>query len=213
MTNNKTFSPKAADISHDWWVVDAADMPLGRLASEVAQIIRGKHKPTFAPHVDGGDFVIVVNADKVQVTSDKSREKIYYRHSGFPGGLKAESFEALRNRRPEAIIERAVGACCPRTSSARRWARRSRPTPVPTTLMRPSSPRSWSSISERWKANDEAPHAGDRSPQGIGCPGPSSRRRRSDDPQRSSSRAVLPDHGHTPSGARAAADHPDPGPL
>ena len=114
MTNNKTFSPKAADISHDWWVVDGADMPLGRLASEVAQIIRGKHKPTFAPHVDGGDFVIVVNADKVQVTSDKSREKIYYRHSGFPGGLKAESFEALRNRRPEAIIERAVRGMLPK---------------------------------------------------------------------------------------------------
>ena len=124
MTNNKTFSPKASDLNHAWWVVDAADMPLGRLASEVAKIIRGKHKPTFAPHVDGGDFVIVVNADKIQVSSDKSREKIYYRHSGYPGGLKAESFEALRNRRPEAIIERAVRGMLPKNKLGRKMGKK-----------------------------------------------------------------------------------------
>jgi large subunit ribosomal protein L13 len=106
--NNKTFSPKAADLTHAWWVVDATDLPLGRLASEVARLIRGKHKPTFAPHVDGGDHVIVVNATKVAITSDKSQKKIYYRHSGFPGGLKEETFEALLARRPEQVIERAV---------------------------------------------------------------------------------------------------------
>jgi large subunit ribosomal protein L13 len=124
MTNNKTFSPKKADISHEWWVVDAADMPLGRVASEVAQLIRGKHKPTFAPHVDGGDFVIVVNASKVAVTSDKSQEKIYFRHSGHPGGLKAESFGTLLDRRPEQVIERAVKGMLPKSKLGRKLGRK-----------------------------------------------------------------------------------------
>ncbi len=124
MTNNKTFSPKRADISHAWWVVDAADLPLGRVASEVAKLIRGKHKPTFAPHVDGGDFVIVVNADKVAVTSGKSQEKIYYRHSGYPGGLKAESFEHLLARRPEQVVERAVKGMLPKNKLGRKMARK-----------------------------------------------------------------------------------------
>lgn len=124
MTNNKTYSPKRDDLTRDWWVVDATDLPLGRLASEVAKIIRGKHKPTFAPHMDGGDFVIVVNADRIAVTSGKSQDKIYYRHSGFPGGLKAESFEALRNRRPEAIVERAVKGMLPKNKLGRKMARK-----------------------------------------------------------------------------------------
>jgi large subunit ribosomal protein L13 len=124
MTNNRTFSPKTADVTRQWWVVDAADMPLGRLASEIAKIIRGKHKPTFAPHVDGGDFVIVVNAARVAVTSGKSQEKIYYRHSGFPGGLKAESFESLRSRRPEVIIERAVKGMLPKNKLGRHMGRK-----------------------------------------------------------------------------------------
>ncbi|HEX5695945.1 MAG TPA: 50S ribosomal protein L13, partial [Acidimicrobiia bacterium] len=106
MIINKTYSPKPGDIQRSWFVVDASDLPLGRLASEVATLLRGKHKPTYAPHVDGGDFIIVVNAEKVAVTSDKSQSKIYYRHSGYPGGIKAETFERLRERRPEAIIER-----------------------------------------------------------------------------------------------------------
>ncbi|MDH4117094.1 MAG: 50S ribosomal protein L13 [Acidimicrobiia bacterium] len=124
MTNNKTYSPKSDDLSRDWWVVDATDLPLGRLASEVAQVIRGKHKATFSPHVDGGDFVIVVNADKVAVTSGKSQQKIYYRHSGYPGGLKAESFEALRNRRPEAIVERAVRGMLPKNKLGRKMGKK-----------------------------------------------------------------------------------------
>ncbi len=118
--NNKTFSPKAADLTHEWWVVDATDLPLGRLASEVARLIRGKHKPTFAPHVDGGDHVIVVNATKVAITSDKSQKKIYYRHSGFPGGLKEETFEALLARRPEQVIERAVKGMLPKNRLGRK---------------------------------------------------------------------------------------------
>ncbi len=124
MTMNKTYSPKPGDINRVWHVVDATDLPLGRLASEVATILRGKHKPTYAPHVDGGDFVIVVNAEKVAVTSNKSQTKIYYRHSGFPGGIKAETFENLRERRPEAIIERAVTGMLPKNKLGRQMARK-----------------------------------------------------------------------------------------
>ncbi len=124
MPMNKTYSPKPDDIERAWHVVDATDLPLGRLASEVAQILRGKHKPTYAPHMDGGDFVIVVNAEKVAVTSDKSQTKIYYRHSGYPGGIKAETFESLRERRPEAIIERAVRGMLPKTRLGRQMLRK-----------------------------------------------------------------------------------------
>lgn len=120
--NNKTFSPKASDLTREWWVVDATDLPLGRLASEVAQLIRGKHKPTFAPHVDGGDHVIVVNADKVAITSGKSQEKIYYRHSGYPGGIKEESFASLLARRPEQVVERAVKGMLPKNRLGRKMA-------------------------------------------------------------------------------------------
>lgn len=122
--NNKTFSPKSSDITREWWVVDATDLPLGRLASEVAQLIRGKHKPTFAPHIDGGDHVIVVNAAKVAITSGKSQEKIYYRHSGFPGGLKEETFEALLARRPTQVVERAVKGMLPKNKLGRKMARK-----------------------------------------------------------------------------------------
>jgi large subunit ribosomal protein L13 len=120
MTHNKTYAPKASDLTHDWWVVDADGLPLGRLASEVAKVIRGKHKPTFAPHLDGGDFVVIVNAAKVAVTSDKSQAKIYYRHSGYPGGIKSETFDSLRARRPEAILERAVKGMLPKTRLGRK---------------------------------------------------------------------------------------------
>jgi large subunit ribosomal protein L13 len=124
MIINKTYSPKPGDIQRSWFVVDASDLPLGRLASEVATLLRGKHKPTYAPHVDGGDFIIVVNAEKVAVTSDKSQSKIYYRHSGYPGGIKAETFERLRERRPEAIIERAVNGMLPKNKLGRQMGRK-----------------------------------------------------------------------------------------
>lgn len=120
MYSNKTFSPRPSDVERSWHLVDATDLPLGRLASEIAQLLRGKHKPVYAPHVDVGDFVVVVNAEKVAVTSDKSRTKIYYRHSGYPGGIKAETFEALRERRPEAVIERAVRGMLPKNRLGRR---------------------------------------------------------------------------------------------
>lgn len=124
MRRNATYSPRPDDISRRWFVVDAAGVPLGRLASRIAQILRGKHKPSYAPHMDGGDYVIVVNAEQVAVTSRKSRDKIYYRHSGYPGGLKEESFESLIERRPQAVIERAVRGMLPKNRLGRRMIRR-----------------------------------------------------------------------------------------
>ena len=124
MTTNKTYSPKPSEIERTWWEVDARDLPLGRLASEVAQVLRGKHKPIYAPHMDTGDHVIVLNAAHVAVTSDKAQEKIYYRHSGFPGGIKAETFEALLARRPEAVVERAVRGMLPKNKLGRQMARK-----------------------------------------------------------------------------------------
>ena len=115
----KTYSPKPADLSHDWLVVDAADVPLGRLASNVAQLLRGKHKPTFAPHVDGGDYVIVINAEKVAVTGRKEDEKIYYRHSGYPGGLRASSLRQLREKYPDRVIKNAVRGMLPKNRLGR----------------------------------------------------------------------------------------------
>lgn len=107
-------TPEAAGESRAWWVVDATDKPLGRLASEVAAILRGKHKPTFTPHVDCGDFVIVVNASKVKLTGNKLDKKFYYRHSGIPGGFKAESYRHLLDRKPEFPIEKAVKGMLPK---------------------------------------------------------------------------------------------------
>ncbi|HKX76565.1 MAG TPA: 50S ribosomal protein L13 [Acidimicrobiia bacterium] len=124
MKSNRTYSPRAADVSRAWWLIDATGLPLGRVATEVATLLRGKHKPIFAPHVDTGDFVIVVNAAAVEVTSKKSQEKIYYRYSGYPGGLKAESFEHLRARRPEAVIERAVRGMLPKNKLGRHLIRK-----------------------------------------------------------------------------------------
>ena len=115
----KTYSPKLDEVPRVWHVVDAEGLPLGRLASEIAQVLRGKHKPQYAPHIDVGDYVVVVNADKVAVTSSKSERKIYYRHSGFPGGLKEESFASLIERRPEAVIERAVKGMLPKNRLGR----------------------------------------------------------------------------------------------
>lgn len=120
----RTFSPKPADITRSWYVIDADSAPLGRLSSEIAQILRGKGKPTYAPHVDGGDFVIVVNAEKVYVSGNKETDKIYYRHSGYPGGLRAESFEKIRATRPERLIESAVRGMLPKNRLGRQIFRK-----------------------------------------------------------------------------------------
>ena len=126
MKQQKTYTPRPGDIERVWWTVDATDLPLGRLASEVARVLRGKHKPQFTPHLDTGDHVIVLNAAQVAVTSGKSEQKIYYRHSGYPGGIKAESFARLRERRPEAIVERAVRGMLPKNRLGRATFRKLR---------------------------------------------------------------------------------------
>ena len=115
----KTYSPKNSDIHHDWVVVDAEDKTLGRLATEIARRLRGKHKPEFSPHADTGDYIIVVNCEKVRVTGSKRTDKVYYHHSGFPGGIKSASFEKLIVRRPELVIKRAVKGMMPRSPLGR----------------------------------------------------------------------------------------------
>ncbi len=119
-----TFTPTPTDIDRAWYVMDAADVPLGRLASEVAQILRGKHKPTYAPHVDGGDFVVVVNAAKVHVSGNKEIEKVYFRHSGFPGGLRAETLSEVRETHPERLVEIAVRGMLPKNRLGRQMLRK-----------------------------------------------------------------------------------------
>ena len=109
----RTYSPKAGDVDAEWRVVDADGIVLGRLASQVATLLRGKHKPTFAPNFDNGDYVIVINAEKVVLTGNKWTEKTAYHHSGFPGGLKATSYQEMREKQPEKIIEKAVKGMMP----------------------------------------------------------------------------------------------------
>lgn len=115
----KTYSPKAKEITRAWYVIDADGAVLGRLASEVAKILRGKHKPTYAPHLDTGDHVIVVNAAKVRLTGGKELKKVYYRHSGYPGGIKEVTFERLMADRPERVVEKAVKGMLPKTRLGR----------------------------------------------------------------------------------------------
>ncbi len=120
----RTFSPRPSDIERTWFVVDAADMVLGRLATRVAHVLRGKHKPTFAPHMDMGDHVIVVNAAKVRLTGAKGQQNLAYRHSGYPGGLKSVSFGRLLEERPERLVERAVRGMLPKNSIGRSQLRK-----------------------------------------------------------------------------------------
>ncbi|MEN8235275.1 MAG: 50S ribosomal protein L13 [Actinomycetota bacterium] len=115
----RTFSPTPADVDRAWWIVDAEGIPLGRLASEVAQILRGKHKPTFAPHMDMGDYVIVVNAEKVAVTGDKETDKVYYRHSGYPGGLRSDTLSEMRAKHPDRLVGNAVKGMIPKNRLGR----------------------------------------------------------------------------------------------
>jgi large subunit ribosomal protein L13 len=120
----RTFSPKASDIQHQWHVIDASDVVLGRLASHAATLLRGKHKPIFAPHVDTGDFVIVVNAEKVALSGRKLEQKQAYRHSGYPGGLRAMTYGELMSRHPERVIEKAVRGMLPKNSLGRSMLRK-----------------------------------------------------------------------------------------
>jgi large subunit ribosomal protein L13 len=116
----KTYTATPADRQRDWFVVDAAGLTLGRLATQIADALRGKRKPTYTPHVDTGDFVVVVNAEKISVTGNKRQAKRYYRHSGYPGGLKSRSLEEMLDRRPEEVIRIAVKGMLPRNRLARK---------------------------------------------------------------------------------------------
>ncbi|ABK52115.1 LSU ribosomal protein L13P [Acidothermus cellulolyticus 11B] len=120
----RTFTPRPGEITRRWHVIDADGVVLGRLAAQVARLLRGKHKPIFAPHVDTGDFVIVVNADKVVLTGRKLDQKIAYRHSGYPGGLKATPYRKLLAEHPERVIEKAVRGMLPHNSLGRRMAKK-----------------------------------------------------------------------------------------
>ena len=117
--NTKTTFEGIESSERNWHLVDASGLPIGRLASEIAQILRGKHKPQYAPHLDVGDHVVVINASKISITSKKSEQKISHSHSGFPGGIKSESFNSLRQRKPEKIIERAVWGMLPKNRLGR----------------------------------------------------------------------------------------------
>jgi large subunit ribosomal protein L13 len=127
----KTYSPKSAEIERHWYVVDAAGVPLGRLCTRIAQVLIGKHKVNYAPHVDNGDFVIVVNAEKAKLTGGKEEKKIYYRTSGRPGGMKSETARALRRRRPTRMIEAAVWGMLPKNRLGRRLLRKLKVYPGP----------------------------------------------------------------------------------
>ena len=110
----KTFSAKPHEVKRDWFVVDATDKVLGRLAAEIARRLRGKHKPEYTPHVDTGDYIVVVNADKLRVTGNKALDKKYYRHSGYPGGIYERTFTELQNEFPERVLEKAVKGMLPK---------------------------------------------------------------------------------------------------
>lgn len=120
----KTYTPKAGDITHQWHVVDASGVVLGRLASRIAQIIRGKHKPTFAPHVDGGDYVVVVNAEKVRLTGRKLQQKQYFRHSGYMGNERFVPVARMLETHPDRVIEQAVFGMLPKNTLGRQTLRR-----------------------------------------------------------------------------------------
>ena len=115
----KTFSAKAEQVQRDWYVVDAAEKTLGRLASEIAHRLRGKHKAEYTPHVDTGDYIVVINAEKIQVTGAKTTDKMYHHHTGYPGGLKSISFEKLIDKVPERVIQSAVKGMLPRNPLGR----------------------------------------------------------------------------------------------
>jgi large subunit ribosomal protein L13 len=119
-TATKTYQANAQDRERDWFVVDAGGKTLGRLATQIADVLRGKRKPTYTPHVDVGDFVIVINAAEVAVTGDKREQKRYFRHSGYPGGIRSRTLGEMLERRPEEVIRRAVKGMLPRNRLARR---------------------------------------------------------------------------------------------
>ena len=122
----KTYSPKVSEIKREWQVIDATDQVLGRLATRVARLLMGKHKPIFSPNLDVGDYVVVINADKVRVTGGKAKQKVYYRHSGYPGGLKSITYDKLMQTNPTRVIEYAVKGMLPHTRLGARMMKKLR---------------------------------------------------------------------------------------
>lgn len=122
----KTYTPKADEIERSWWVVDVADRPLGRVATEIARVLRGKHKPMYTPHLDTGDYVVVLNAEKVRLTGRKADQKTYFRHSGYMGGNKEIPFRRMIETHPERVIERAVKGMLPKNNLGRQMRRKLR---------------------------------------------------------------------------------------
>jgi len=120
----KTFSAKPESVERDWYVVDATDKTLGRLAAELAHRLRGKHKPEYTPHVDTGDYIVVVNAERIRVTGNKAQGKVYYHHTGYPGGIRDITFEKLIEKAPERVLEKAVKGMLPRNSLGRAMFRK-----------------------------------------------------------------------------------------
>lgn len=120
----RTYSPTPADIQRDWLVIDATDIVLGRLASHAAALLRGKHKPSFAQHLDTGDFVVIVNADKVALTGSKLEKKLAYRHSGYPGGLRSQSYAEMLEKHPTRAVEKAIRGMLPKNSLGRAQLRK-----------------------------------------------------------------------------------------
>lgn len=116
----KTYSQKASEVQRDWYVIDASDQVLGRLATQIATILRGKHKPTYTPSMDGGDFVVVVNAEKIRVTGRKAEQKVYYRHTGYPGGLRETPYKQMMEKHPERILRFAVKGMLPKNRIGRK---------------------------------------------------------------------------------------------
>lgn len=114
----RTFTPKPDEVERSWYVIDAADVVLGRLASQAAQLLRGKHKPVFAPHVDAGDFVVIINAEQVALTGNKREAKLAYRHTGYPGGLRDTPYSELLEKNPERAVEKAVRGMLPKNKLA-----------------------------------------------------------------------------------------------
>lgn len=127
----KTYSQKASEVQRDWYVIDAADQVLGRLATQIATLLRGKHKPTYTPSLDGGDFVVVINADKVRITGRKADQKTYIRHTGYPGGLKVTPYRMMQAKHPDRIIRFAVKGMLPKNRMGRRLITKLRIYPGP----------------------------------------------------------------------------------
>ena len=123
---DKTYSPKAGDVERKWYLVDASDKVLGRLASEIAQILKGKRKPQYAPHADVGDHVVVVNAEKIKVTGHKEEQKVYYHHTGYPGGIRATPYSKMKTAHPARIIHKAVWGMLPHNTLGRQMIKKLR---------------------------------------------------------------------------------------